>query len=426
MPGLLHLRSSPSPTETSWSGTLTYILKTPHVHVASSSMHPAVGLEYLPFEDTLLMRAPGEEMTCNTRRISEKLEYLNQVRTGPIGEEKREKDRDDKEKKDVRMTKSDANTTCAMSSYDGAGVMAWIHDGFAPLHILRPVPFHMRSRSLLDRLHMVFIRIFGLQDSDSTIMSDNIDVTAWKFQEISSQSLGARREFRESLTMHLFGWDPLMSLRMRLSLADYGRKLSEDPQKRLEYGNVAGVLLTAICHRNLRTMLKHLAAVALSFTSMLSYVFSLLRLVNATKKPVDDVPFVLRMVVRSLLPGAPPELSAEGENLSTIVHRMFNDQATGGLNELCPACHIQVSWENIVNAKCLNGHVWSLAHALSKMVRYLVTQYDRRGTPPHNAVHGWGGTTFPIGDPRTIAVRRTDPVLIAILEPQIDEGIESD
>ncbi|KAJ8093131.1 hypothetical protein PM082_020616 [Marasmius tenuissimus] len=407
-PGLLRLWSSSSPTETSWSGTLTFVLKTPRIHVASSSMHPAVGLEYLSFDDTLIVcllggsfhvvkalsTAPtlgevsGEEMTRSARRIFERIEYLYQVRTGPIGEEKREKDRDDKEKKDVRMTKADANTTCAMSSYDGAGVMVWIHEptrpadfsykhdakhnsmlvvarlregftddeylrlltskvstcktasGFAPLHILRPILFHMRSRALLDRLHTEFIRIFGIQDSDSTIMSDNIDLTAWTSQEISSRSLDARREFRRSLTMHLFGWDPLMSLRMRLSLADYGWKLSEDPQKRLEYGNVAGILLTAICHRNLRTMLKHLSAVASAFT-------------------IDDVPFVLRMVVQSLLPGAPPELSAEGENLSTVVHAMFDDQATGGLNELCPACHVQVPLENIVNAKCSNGHVWS-------------------------------------------------------------------
>ncbi|KAJ8085355.1 hypothetical protein PM082_011017 [Marasmius tenuissimus] len=407
-PGLLRLWSSPLATETPWSGTLTFVLKTPHVHVASSSMHPAVGLEYLPLDDTLLIcllggsfqvvkllsTAPtldegsGEEMTRSARRVFERVEYLNQVRTGPIGEEKREKDRDDKEKKDVRMTKADANTTCAMSSYDAAGVMVWIHEptrpadfsykhdakhnsmlvvarlrdgftdaellgllttristcktasGFSPLHILRPVLFHMRSRSLLDRLHAEFIRIFGLQEYDSTIMSDNIDLTALKSQEISSQSLDARRNFRKSLTMHLFGWDLLMSLRMRLSLADCGWKLTEDPQKRVDYGDVAGILLTAICHRNLRTMLKHLAAVTSAFT-------------------IDDVPFVLRMVVQSLLPGAPPELSAEGENLSTIVHAMFDDQATGGLNELCPACHVQVPLENIVNAKCSNGHVWS-------------------------------------------------------------------
>ena len=94
--------------------------------------------------------------------------------------------------------------------------------GLAPLSVLRPVLFHMRSRPILDRLHAEFIRIFSLQESDSTVELDNIDLTAWTPQRISPLSSDTRREFRKSLTMHLFGWDVLMSLRMRLSLADYG------------------------------------------------------------------------------------------------------------------------------------------------------------------------------------------------------------
>ncbi|KAL0572279.1 hypothetical protein V5O48_009681 [Marasmius crinis-equi] len=370
-------------------------------------MHPAVGLEYLPLYDTLLLclldgsfhtvksfsTAPtldegsGEEMCRNVRNIFERVEYLNQVRAVPIGEEKREKDRDDKEKKEVRMGRSDANTTCAMGSYDGNGIVVWIHEptrpadfsykhdakhnsmlvvarlldrftddeflklmaeralgckaasGLAPLYILRPILFHMRSKPLIDRLHTQIVDILGLQESDSIVVTDNITLTSWLDEGDKALSPEARVEFRKSLVMHLFGWDALMTLRMRLSLADYAWKLTED-QKRIEYGNVAETLLTTICHRNLRTLLKHLASVVPAFT-------------------VDDVPFVLRMVVQSLLPGAPSELSAEGETLSTLVHAMFDDQVTGGLNELCPACHVQVPLDNIVNAKCSNGHVWS-------------------------------------------------------------------
>ncbi|KAF9269144.1 hypothetical protein L218DRAFT_422632 [Marasmius fiardii PR-910] len=404
VPGVLRLWASSETPEPPWSGTRTFFLKTHKTHVASSCLHPVVGLEYLPLQDLLLVclldgsfhvvKSLGtspvlddeEDISRNARTVFERVEHLNQLRAGPAGEEKREKDKDEKEKKEVRLGRADANTTSAMACYDHTGIVVWIHEptrpadfsykhdakhnsmlvvarlwdgltdeaflryltestspcktahGVTPLRTLRPVFFHMRSKSFLDRLHAQITRILGLQDSDSIVMTDNIVLPTGCTDGQESLTPDGRKALRESLTMHLFGWDALVSLRMRLSLADYAWKLSEDAQKRTEYGKTAEALLTCICHRNLRTMLRHLTAVAPAFT-------------------VDDAPFVLRMVVQSLLPGTLPELSAEGEKLST--HAMFGGQANGTLHELCPACHVEVPLENIVNARCSNGHVWS-------------------------------------------------------------------
>ncbi|KAG7094041.1 hypothetical protein E1B28_007662 [Marasmius oreades] len=404
-PGILRLWASSMAPESPWCGTRTYLLKTHKTHVASSNLHPVVGLEYLPLHDLLLVclldgsfhvvkslsTSPalddGEEITRNARKIFERVEHLNELRAGSVSEEKREKDKE-KEKKEVRLGRAEANTTSAFSYYDHTGIVVWIHEltrpadfsykhdakhnsmlvvarlwdgltdeaflryltestsqckaahGVTPLHVMRPILFHMRSKYLLDRLHAQILGVLSPQDPDSIVMSDDIALPTWCPGGQGALSPDFRKAFRNSLIMHLFGWDALMSLRMKLSLADYAWKLSEESQRRIDYGNVAEIILTCICHRNLRTMLRHLSLVAPAFT-------------------VDDIPFVLRMVVQSLLPGALPELSAEGERLSTIVHSMFDGQLTDGLHELCPACHVEVPLENIVNARCSNGHVWS-------------------------------------------------------------------
>ena len=77
------------------------------------------------------------------------------------------------------------------------------------------------------------------------------------------------------------------------------------------------------------------------------------------------MPFVSRMVVQSLLPGSPPDLSEEGRNLSNLVQHLV--VGTGSLtpfdiesqlNEICPACGVQVPLKDITMAVCGNGHSW--------------------------------------------------------------------
>lgn len=80
------------------------------------------------------------------------------------------------------------------------------------------------------------------------------------------------------------------------------------------------------------------------------------------------MPFVSRMVVQSLLPGSPHDLSEEGRNLSNLVQHLL--VGTGPLtpldienqlNEICPACGIQVPLKDITMAVCGNGHSWRVS-----------------------------------------------------------------
>ena len=74
------------------------------------------------------------------------------------------------------------------------------------------------------------------------------------------------------------------------------------------------------------------------------------------------------MVVQSLLPGSPHDLSEEGRNLSNLVQHLL--VGTGPLtpldienqlNEICPACGIQVPLKDITMAVCGNGHSWRVS-----------------------------------------------------------------
>jgi hypothetical protein len=66
----------------------------------------------------------------------------------------------------------------------------------------------------------------------------------------------------------------------------------------------------------------------------------------------------MRMVVQSLLPGSPPDLSAEGDHLSAITQAALSVPAVNTFNELCPACQVEVPLQDITTAACSNGHTW--------------------------------------------------------------------
>ena len=78
---------------------------------------------------------------------------------------------------------------------------------------------------------------------------------------------------------------------------------------------------------------------------------------------MKEVPYVLRIVVQGLLPGLPPDLANEAQDLSArlnaAVHGNNQDQAATGLNESCPACHVNIPLVDITSALCENGHTWS-------------------------------------------------------------------
>lgn len=85
--------------------------------------------------------------------------------------------------------------------------------GLAPLSLLRPFLFRLRDQK---KLRMLLPRILEILPPQFYDHSVRVTVPSW-----TSLTSEMRRDFRKSLTRHLFGWDVLLSLRMRLSLADF-------------------------------------------------------------------------------------------------------------------------------------------------------------------------------------------------------------
>ncbi|EDR10144.1 uncharacterized protein LACBIDRAFT_318182 [Laccaria bicolor S238N-H82] len=208
--------------------------------------------------------------------------------------------------------------------------------GSEPLHVLRPYLFHLRNQRKLASLHPHFLEILKPTFADHSVDIHIPQCTGEMTPEL-------RRDFRTSLSRHLFGWDVLLSLRMRLSLADFAWKLSISPEQQADCGHVAQGLLNTISHRVLRTIIRHLASVT-----------------NCLQP--NDVPFALRMVVQSLLPGSPPDLSQEGRDLAALVEGLTSNPSSpisNELNEVCPACKVEVPLQDITTAVCPNGHTWA-------------------------------------------------------------------
>ncbi|KAF7377460.1 hypothetical protein MSAN_00167800 [Mycena sanguinolenta] len=207
--------------------------------------------------------------------------------------------------------------------------------GFAPAHILRSIFFHLHP-SKFNQLHHRILDILKVQFEDH---STRINIAPWMGELIPEM----RSEFRNSLARHLYGWDVMLLLRMRLSLADFAWQASDTPEKQNMCGEIAQNLLNTISHRILRTILRHLLAA-----------------VHCLQP--SDVPFALRLVVQSLLPGCPSDLKAEGEDLNTVLRTAVvadDSDIFMSLEETCPACKAEVSLEDITRAVCARGHAWT-------------------------------------------------------------------
>ncbi|KIM44974.1 hypothetical protein M413DRAFT_442941 [Hebeloma cylindrosporum] len=259
----------------------------------------------------------------------------------------------------------------------------------SPLHTLRAFFLHLRDPKRLEELHHGLLEVLRFQPdvgvigvregraidvpsrAISLVDEERMDVDA-EVEEIGLSGVDERmnkmkENFRFSVSTHLFGWDELLSLRMRLSLADIAWKLSNNEQRQAECGVVAQALLNAISHRVLRTIIKHVGAVV----GMLQ---------------ANDVPFVSRLIVQSLLPGCPLDLVEEGKKLTTKIQPLLKeaksasasskttDNAGGNVGEplvpseadimtqlleLCPACGVEIPLEDITSAVCQHGHTWA-------------------------------------------------------------------
>ncbi|KAH7920247.1 hypothetical protein BV22DRAFT_1021558 [Leucogyrophana mollusca] len=374
-PGLVHFWSRDK-------GAHTLTLHTQKYSAGSSALAPVSGVAYVPERDALIislfdgsfhvvhdlcgnpsLSSPidGDTVTSETLSHTSRSLFAQATPTG--------------------IEHMDVNRINGMVSYDGLSTLVWIYEtlrpsdfsykhearhecmllvapmwrlddetilrnaattlgdlrcapGSTPISRLRPIFLHLCNSGRFADLCPRILEI--LQQSPAVDDTLSIAVPSWSEGLVPELNVQLRRSF----ATHLFGWESVLSLRMRLSLADMCWKLSHDPQTQATCGHVAQVLLTAISQRVLRIMIRHIAALVAVLTPA-------------------DIPFVLRVVVQGLLPGSPPDLSAEAQALSDAVNaRVAVGPSMAGLHEVCPACHVEVPLQDITRAICPNGHTW--------------------------------------------------------------------
>ncbi|KAF8962108.1 transcription factor IIIC subunit delta N-term-domain-containing protein [Flammula alnicola] len=395
-PGLIKLWSAPETAETTyWTGYRSLRIQTQKISTDSSAFHPVSGITYLHKQDKLVMtlfdgsfhviRHFSTDPAWASRAIFDSdrgrltSEALSNVSRSTFEmAEKGNVDRTDMSR--IYGAMSYDNAACFLWAYESArpSDFSYKHDAkhssmlvvaqmwesedddllqeleillnnvktssrLSPLHTLRPFLLHLRNPARLDVLHSKLLEI--LQSKLQTDHSTKVHTHPWE----GDLDLETRLKFRIGLTTNLFGWDDLLSLRMKLSLADFAWKLSSTEEHRSECGVVAQSLLNSISHRVLRTIIRYLFSVVISLTA-------------------NEIPFVSRMIVQSLLPGCPPDLTEEGNRLSALIQPLVDANApadsvaTTGifskLNEICPACGVEVPLQDITTAVCENGHTW--------------------------------------------------------------------
>lgn len=381
-PGLVILWSLPG-SEPTWYGTRILPFQTQKVSVGSSAISPVSGVSYVLHRDALILSLfdgslhaihnmtveptwtpplAGDILTsAELSRASRAL--FAQVT--PAG-----------------ISYLDVNRIGGMASYDSQSTLIWIYEalrpadfsykheaqhecmlltapfwqlddetvlytasevftniscasGNAPIHHLRALMLHLRSNTRFAALCPQVLTILSQVPSDQTT---TMVLPSW------TQGLNddLRLQLRKSLSTHLFGWPNLLSLRMRLSIADLCWKLCKDPEMQAQCGQVAQGLLATISHCVLRILVRHLRAIIPVVTA-------------------PDIPFVLREVVQSLLPGSPQDLADEAQALSDALtaSSFAIDPTVAALHEHCPACHAEVPLHDITRATCPNGHAWA-------------------------------------------------------------------
>jgi general transcription factor 3C protein 4 len=98
----------------------------------------------------------------------------------------------------------------------------------SPLHTLRAFFFHLRDPKRLEALHSKFLEVLQVQPEVGALERGVIDVPSGVISsvdearmDVDDEKMKMKENFRFSISTHLFGWDELLRLRMKLSLADF-------------------------------------------------------------------------------------------------------------------------------------------------------------------------------------------------------------
>jgi general transcription factor 3C protein 4 len=140
--------------------------------------------------------------------------------------------------------------------------------GSTPLYLLRSIFLHLQELLELQP------RVIKILLANADIYPPSPVVPSWS-GNVDPQLRG---DFRKSIKQHLYKCNVLLSLRLRLSVAEFcwvscsstsllflirtvSQRHTSDPSKRDEYGQVAQQFLRTISFIILRTLCRHLAAV---------------------------------------------------------------------------------------------------------------------------------------------------------------------
>ncbi|KAJ7498001.1 putative zinc-finger of transcription factor IIIC complex-domain-containing protein, partial [Mycena galericulata] len=206
--------------------------------------------------------------------------------------------------------------------------------GATPLHILRPIFLHLQD---LTELQPRVIETL-LEKADRYPPSPSL--VAWS-GDVGDE---LRVKFRRSLKQHLFGCNVLLSLRLRLSVADFCWRHTTDLSQRDELSGVAQQFLRTISFIILRIICRHLLAV-----------------VSCLQE--EDIPFLMRIALQSSLSDAPADLRSDAEALLNSLASnipLFNKETYGKkcMEEDCPACGLAIYLDGDSEASCPQGHIW--------------------------------------------------------------------
>ncbi|KAF9527262.1 transcription factor IIIC subunit delta N-term-domain-containing protein [Crepidotus variabilis] len=406
VPGLLKLFSaSDSPSDTYWTGHLTIRLRTQKVCRDSSSLHPVSGISYLSKIDTLIVTlydgsfhvvknlslAPiyavttptsnGEVTRLDTesnamhptshllskvgRTVFERVDggdvdYMDSARiygSTSYGDNstflwayEKERPSDFSYKQDSKHSSMFVVARLWPSGED-IQLLEDIHSvlnnakastGFSPLYTLRPYFIQLQDRERLNRLHTQLLNILRPPSAED-FSKDNI-LAPWS----SDLDSDFKPDLRLSFATHLYGWDQVLALKMRLSLADFIWK-NTTGEVQTECGLVAQTILQSISTFNLQTLIRHLLAVSALIKN-------------------EDIPLIARLVAQTQTFGYPSHIIDEGQQLASILSAFKNTSTPGSstpfllaavLNETCLACKADILYNSPTSAPCPNGHNWT-------------------------------------------------------------------
>ncbi|KAH8104064.1 putative zinc-finger of transcription factor IIIC complex-domain-containing protein [Cristinia sonorae] len=208
--------------------------------------------------------------------------------------------------------------------------------GYSPIASLRNAFAHLQNPETISRLHAQIMR--SLKDSIPDPPMDSWGLPVWK-GELDTQF---RSAFRRSMVAHLFS-SKLHPQRLAFSIAKFCQNHAEDASEQQQYEQIAQTISSGIWSQVLQILVRHLVA-------------------SISVVPDIAILFILRIVNQALLPGTSADLGLEARELSAKLSKPVSDGHdlnAIGPEELCPACHIAVPFQNTLTGVCVNGHTWA-------------------------------------------------------------------